>query len=116
MECAIDQGHPDIDDGIAEWSLLHGLLGRFADRRNILPRHRAPHNFIGEQKALAAAARLDLQLYVGELAMTAGLAFEPGMLLHPALDRFLESNFRRGRGNLEIVGRGEAFEGRVITP
>src|SRR5208283_89671 len=77
VEHAIHQGDRDIDDGIAEWPFLHGLLGGFADRRNILPRHCTAHDFIDEQKTLAAAARLNLQLDVGELAMAAGLAFEP---------------------------------------
>ena len=113
VEHAIDEGHRDIDDGIAEWTLLHGLLGGFADRRDILPRHRAAHDFIDEQKTLAAAARLNLQLDVSELAMAAGLAFKPGVLENLAFDRLLERNFRRGRGDLKVVSCGEAFDGRI---
>jgi hypothetical protein len=42
VEGAIDQGHPDIDDGIAEWSLLHAGLDRtkMFPRRLLRSRHR----------------------------------------------------------------------------
>ena len=73
----------DVDDGIAERALAGRVLGRLADGGDVLPRHRAADDPVAELEALAARARRDVELDVGELAVAAGLALEPRVLVRP---------------------------------
>src|SRR5579875_1573219 len=113
MEHAINQRDCHIDHGITEGPLLHGLLGSLANCGDILLWHCPADDFIDEQKAFSTSARLNLELDVGELAVTARLALEPRVLKDGLPDRFLEGDLRLGGGNREVVIGGEALDCRI---
>ena len=80
MKGAVDQGHRDIDDRIAERTFLQRFFGPVFDRRDILLWHRAAHDLVVENEAFAAGARGDVDLDVGELPVPAALPLVPRVL------------------------------------
>src|SRR5262249_24948209 len=103
IESAVDQRDRGLDNGIAQRAPFHPTLRGLTHRPDILLWHRAADDLVGEQKTLAAVARLDLKLHIGELTMAARLALEARVLKHLAFDRFLESNFWRSGRDLQII-------------
>src|ERR1700760_2483708 len=86
MERAIDQRDADIDDRKAERPALQVIDNALLHRRNELAWHDAALDLILKYKAGAARHRLDVDMHVAELAMTAGLALVTAMLA----DRFAD--------------------------
>ena len=70
---AVGQGDRDVDHGEAERAALHGVVGALLDGGDVVARHGAALDHLGEGEAGAAAARGDDELDVGELAGAAGL-------------------------------------------
>ena len=73
MRLAVGQGDADVDDREAERAALHGVAGARLDGGDVVPRHRAALDHLGEGEARAALGRRDDELDVGELAGAAGL-------------------------------------------
>ena len=94
MKAAIDQSDRDVHHRIAERPLARRFLGRLAHRRDVLPRHRPADNLVDELETLAALARGNIQLHVGELPVSAGLPLQPPLLVHRPADGFAERDAR----------------------
>src|SRR5260370_16429794 len=82
----------------------------FADGRDVVLRDGAADHGVGEGEPAAARQRLDLDLDIGELAVTAALALEAGMLLAAPLDRLLVGHLRAPSEHGEVVFRAHAVE------
>src|SRR4029450_12917333 len=77
MRLAVDQRHPEINQGITGKHTLPQLVAdTFFHRRNELPRHRSTDYALGELEPGTAFQRLDLHHADCVLAMAAGLLDE----------------------------------------
>src|SRR3954452_964672 len=103
VKLAGDQFDREIDDRKAERPMLQRLDDALLDRRDVVARDRTADDLVGKDKAGAARHRLDLYRAVGELAVTAALPFEAGMLLGAAADGFLVGYRRRLADDREVV-------------
>ena len=77
MIAAVRKIDGEIDDRKAERTVHHLLLHAGLDGRNVLLRHDAAGDRIGERKSRAARQRLDLDDDVAELAVAARLLLVP---------------------------------------
>ena len=74
MVLAVDQAGLEVDDFIAgDLALARLDLDRVLDRRDVLARHAATDDLVGEHDARTRLARLEHHLHFGELARAAGL-------------------------------------------
>src|SRR5499427_9647699 len=99
MECLVravdgvklsgDQVDRHIDDRKADRTAAQRLNDPFLDGRDIVARDRAADDAVGKSETGAAGHRLDFDRNIGELAVSAALALEAGMLLAAASDRLL---------------------------
>src|SRR5205085_8789298 len=77
---AIDQPDAEIDDRISgEVPAEPGVLNPFLDGGDVLARNRPAEDLVDKFEVGAARQRLDLDLAVGELAVTAGLLLVTSM-------------------------------------
>src|SRR5215472_16659397 len=81
-----DQVDRHIDDRKADRTAAQRLNDPFLDGRDIVARDRAAD---GKSETGAAGHRLDFDRNIGELAVSAALALEAGILLAAASDRLL---------------------------
>ena len=100
---AVGQGHGDVDHGETERPAHEIFLHAGLDGRDVLFRHDAAGDGVGEGEPAAARQGLDIQHHVAELAMAAGLPLEPPSLGRRLSDRFLVGNARPIGGNPEAV-------------
>ena len=96
MKAAIYQSYLDIDHLIAERTLAGSVLGGGTDRWDIKPRYRAADDAVNKRKSSATRARGEFERDIGELAVPAGLAFQPGRLLNGMADGFPVRGARSG--------------------
>src|SRR5205814_937584 len=100
----------EIDHRLAERSFLEVLAQAFLDRGDEVARHHAAHDLVGEAEARAARQRPDLDLDVGELAVSAGLALVARVLAGAALDGLAIGDPRRHRLDRDIVTARELLD------
>src|SRR4029453_14442156 len=97
----------EIDHRLAERAFLEIVDQAFLDGRYEVARHHAAHDLVDEAEARAARQRLDLDLDVGELAVTAGLPLVAGMLRAAALDGLTVGDARRLGVDSDVVAAGQ---------
>src|SRR5690606_29030390 len=90
---------------------LEVLPQPFLDGGNEVAGHHAAHDPVDEADARPARQRLDLDLDVCELAVTAGLPLVAGVLLRASLDGLAIGNARRRRLDGDVVAPGELVDG-----
>ena len=103
MELAVGQFHRNIDHREAQRPAHQKILHPMFDGGNILLRHDAAGDGIGELETGAARQRFDLDMHITELAVAARLLFVAGMLGYVLADRFLVGHLRQLRFNLQLV-------------
>src|SRR5207245_10105340 len=72
-------------------------------RWDVLPGNRASEHLVDELELAAARKRLDLDLAVGELSVSAGLLLVPSMRIGRPRDRFPIRNFRRMEDDVDSI-------------
>jgi hypothetical protein len=92
VEAAIDQRDGHIYNRITKRTFACGFLGGITDGGNEVAGDRATNDFVDELEALTARPWCNINLNVGELAMTASLAFQPSMFVHRFANGFLVSD------------------------
>src|SRR4051794_19327039 len=82
MRLAVDQRHPEIDQGVAgQYALGQLTANAFLHRRYELPRHRSADDALGEFEAGPTCQWLDLHHADRILTMSAGLLDEAALHL-----------------------------------
>ena len=94
----------NVDDGEAQRPVVQVVPHAGLHRRDVLLRHRAAGDRVGERKALAAGARFDLHHHIAELAVPAGLLLVAATHLGSLADRLAVGDMARARprGDAEL--------------
>src|ERR1700726_4787362 len=101
MIAAVEDGHPDVDHGIAaQESLVQRVAPALLDRRHKIARDDAPDDIVDELEALAARHRLDLEPAIAVLPAASRLTLVLALRLGASLDGLLIRNF--GRLQLDV--------------
>ena len=111
MVLAVGEGHGDIDDREPERTPVQILLHAALDRGDVLPRHRATDNGLGELETGAAGQRLDVEMDITELAVAARLLLVAAMLGGRLADGLFVRHLRQPRLDLEIVSVAQPCQG-----
>src|SRR5207245_2118624 len=72
-------------------------------RGDVLPGNRASEHLVDELEVAAARKRLDLDLAVGELSVSAGLLLVPSVRIGRPRDRLPIRNFRRMEDDVDSI-------------
>src|ERR1700735_5837137 len=89
MRLAVEQGDPDVDDGITGvHTLFHLGAHALLDARDELARHRAADHLVAELEPGPFGQRFDLDVADGVLAVTTGLFDVPAVAFRLAAKRF----------------------------
>src|SRR6185312_12759180 len=94
----------------AERTLLEKIDDALLHRRDEVAGDNAALDLILKHKAGAARQRLDVNVHIAELTVTAGLPFVAAMLTNRFLDRLLIRDLRRVGDDLETVFARELFD------
>ncbi len=89
---AVGQRHRHVHHGEAERPVLEVVRDADLDRRDVILRHHAAGDGVGELEPGAARLRLDVQHHVAELSVSARLLLVPAADRRPGPDRLLVGN------------------------
>ena len=110
MKLSVLQGHGDIDNRKAERPRLQGFAGAGLDGGDILLRDGTAVDGVGKPEAVTPALRFDVDMYVGELAMAAGLFLVAGVGADRFPDGFAVGDLGCSGNDRQAAAVGEFFK------
>src|SRR6202140_6012221 len=98
VERAIHQHDLYVHNRMAERAFPCGRVCSLTNRGDVLLGHSSADNSVPEGKSRPATSGRDIELHIGELSVSAGLALESCVLVHGAANGFLVGTMWTRRG------------------